>query len=125
MDDLDAQLKAMTRFSLLSLSACLLAWALMPEWRPYAAGLAMGMVVSLINMRYLGMKIKQMTILVISKESKRFNLGFLTRAAMVVLTVLLAKEFDQVNLIATIIGLFISPFIAAAVGFASLLKKKN
>jgi ATP synthase protein I len=123
MDDLDAQLRAVTRFTLFGMSACLLAWALFPGLRPYAAGLAIGMAVSLINMRYLGMKIKQMTILVMSNESKRFNLGFLTRAAMAVLTVLIAKELDGVNVYAAIAGLFFSQFASAAVGVASLLKK--
>lgn len=125
MDDLNTHVKTVLRASLFLLSATFLAWAIWPGVRPLASGFAIGMVVSMINSYYLGMKIRQMTILVMSKESKRFNLGFLTRAAMAVLTVILVSRVEGINLYATIAGLFTVQALALAVGFASLLRKKR
>jgi len=123
MDDLDAQLRAVTRFLLFGMSACLFAWALFPGIRPYAAGMALGLAVSLINMRFLGMKIKQMTNIIVNNERKRFSLGYFTRVATAVLSVLIAQELDVVNVYAAIAGFFGFQFVSAAVGVASLLKK--
>lgn len=125
MDDLNTHVKTVLRASLFLLSAAFLTWAIWPGARPLASGFAIGMVVSMINSYYLGMKIRQMTILVMSKESKRFNLGFLTRAAMAVLTVILVSRVEGINLYATIAGLFTVQALALAVGFASLLRKKR
>ncbi|MBD2863583.1 ATP synthase subunit I [Paenibacillus oceani] len=125
MDDLNAHLRMVMRVSLLLMSATLLLWASMVDYRSYAAGFALGLVVSLINTYYLGMKIKQMTILITSQTGKRFNLGFMTRAAMAILVVMLAHQLEGTNVYATVGGLFTAQFIAAFVGIFSSFKRKK
>jgi ATP synthase protein I len=125
MDDLNTHLRTVMRVSLLLMSATLLLWASMVEYRPYAAGFALGLVVSLINTYYLGMKIKQMTILITSQPGKRFNLGFMTRAAMAILVVMLAYQLEGTNVYATVGGLFTSQFIAVFVGLFSRFNRKS
>lgn len=122
MDDLNSYVKHVTRFTLVFMSICLLVWALFPSIRIYAAGLILGTAVSLLNTRYLSVKIMQMSELVIQRERKRFNLGFLTRAAIALLTVMLALKWDQVDLVSTIAGLIFTQLATILVGIFLLSK---
>ncbi|MEF3305111.1 ATP synthase subunit I [Paenibacillus sp. GYB003] len=91
-----------------------------PSYRSYTAGLLLGMLVSYVNVSYLGLKTRQMSDLVVQGVRKRFNPGFLTRASLAVLAVMFAFKSDQVELVTTIIGLFYGHaalFAAAAAGF--------
>ncbi|GAA3412904.1 ATP synthase subunit I [Paenibacillus hodogayensis] len=121
MNDLAGFLKTISRSSLVLFAAGLVLWSVLPTYRPYVAGLLLGMLASYVNVMYLGMKTRQLADLAAQRgERKRFNLGFLTRAAMAILAVMLAYKSEQFELVTTIIGLFYGQaalFITAAVAF--------
>ncbi|MFD2615497.1 ATP synthase subunit I [Paenibacillus gansuensis] len=106
MDELSARLKTVYRAALFFLSLCLLVWALYPPLRGMAAGLLIGTAASLVNMYYLSMKVRQAAEIAESGQKRRFNLGFLTRAAVGVLAVMLALRLgSDVELFGVILGL--------------------
>jgi ATP synthase protein I len=123
MNDLSGFLKTISRLSLYLFSAGLLLWAALPQYRPIIGGLLLGMIVSLINLIYLGLKVRQLGDLVVQKAKKRFNLGFLTRAAMAVLAVMVAYRSERFDLFATVIGLFYAQVTAFIVGLIALKRR--
>lgn len=119
MNDLSVYLKTIYRISLSLFSVCLLVWAVIPEYRSLVAGLMLGMLVSLLNIWYLSMKIRQLSALAREGTRRRFNLGFLTRASMAVLAVMFAVKLEQIDLAATIVGLFYAPSAILVLGILS------
>lgn len=120
MNDLAGILKTISRSSVVLFAVGLVLLGVWPEYRSYTAGLLLGMLVSYVNVVYMGMKTRQLSELVVQGEKKRFNAGFLTRASLAVLAVMFAYKSNQVELVTTIIGLFYGHaalFAAAAVAF--------
>jgi ATP synthase protein I len=120
MNDLAGFLKMISRSSMVLFAVGVVLWGALPSYRPYISGLLLGMLVSYVNVLYLGMKTRQLGELATQVERKRFNLGFLTRASLAVLAVMFAFKSEHVELVTTIIGLFYGQaalFITAAVAF--------
>jgi ATP synthase protein I len=120
MSDLAGFLKTISRSSMVLFAVGVVLWGALPSYRPYISGLLLGMLVSYVNVLYLGMKTRQLGELVAQGERKRFNLGFLTRASLAVLAVMFAFKSEHVELVTTIIGLFYGQaalFVTAAVAF--------
>lgn len=120
MNDLAGFLKTISRSSMVLFAVGVVLWGALPSYRPYMSGLLLGMLVSYINVLYLGMKTRQLGELAILRERKRFNLGFLTRASLAVLAVMFAYKSENVELVTTIIGLFYGQaalFVTAAIAF--------
>lgn len=122
MDDFAAHLKTVQRITFFFLSFCFLAWAIVPAHRPYIAGLILGTAVSLINSLYLAWKIQQLTKAVIEQSKRRINMGFITRAAMALLAVLLAYKYEQIAISTTLIGLFFTQLVTLLLGITSSWK---
>ncbi|GIP35545.1 ATP synthase subunit I [Paenibacillus sp. J2TS4] len=122
MNDLTAYMKTVFRAALFFLAACLLLWALIPQVKPYAAGLVLGTVISLINARLLGYKIQVVTKLVLENTGKRVNLGFISRACMVLIGTMICVKFPQFDLISMVIGLFFVPLVTLLMGIFSIFK---
>lgn len=128
MDDFQAHVKAVLRLSLFFLSFCLIGWFVGGTARPFFAGLLLGSVVSVISTQYLAFKISQATHAVIHKTNRRVNLGFVTRASLALLAIILAAKYDQdFSILAVIIGLFLSQLVTLLLGIASWIgiKKKK
>lgn len=107
MDELTAQLRPVYKTAWWVLAACAAWWAVWPDHRPIAAGLFVGIAVSLANSWFLSYKIRRLAEAAASRRANRINLGFLTRAAMAVLVVGLAvKSPGDLNWIAALAGLF-------------------
>ena len=123
MNDLARFMKTISRVTALLLSAGLVSWLVLEPYRPQLAGLLLGMLVSWLNMAYLALKTRQMSELIEQKSEKKFNLGFMTRAAFAVLAVMVAYKSEQVDLAATIVGLFYAQAAAFFMGLIALLKK--
>jgi ATP synthase protein I len=120
MSDLAGFLKTISRSSMVLFAVGVVLWGALPSYRPYISGLLLGMLVSYVNVLYLGMKTRQLGELVAQGERKRFNLGFFTRASLAVLAVMFAFKSEHVELVTTIIGLFYGQaalFVTAAVAF--------
>ena len=119
MNDFSASLKKMLRITLFALSISFFCWAIFPSLRAICAGFILGTLASLINSMYLAWKVNQVGLRVIQQNSRRVNMGFISRVAVAFIVVLLALEYrEYVNLGATLIGLFfiqaVSLIMAAA-----------
>jgi ATP synthase protein I len=123
MDELSAHLKAVTRIAIFFLSICFILWTGFPDFRGYALGLIIGTGASLINMRYLSMKVRQAADIAEAGQKRRFNLGFLTRAAIGVLAVMLAIRLGNVELFGVIIGLLFWQVASLLLGILSIFRK--
>ncbi|WP_010279021.1 ATP synthase subunit I [Paenibacillus senegalensis] len=105
-DDLRTHMHFVFRTALFFMSFCLLVWAFVPQWQPVAAGLVLGTVISLINARLLAYKIELMTKHVMENTGKRVNLGFIARASMSIIGVMVCLKFEQFDLMSAVCGLF-------------------
>lgn len=111
MDSFSISFRTVLQIALFFFLACLVLWVVIPVARPFAAGLAAGMTVSLINARYLMWKIVRWADRLprtgqVSARHKAPGLGFFTRAAMAALVVIVAHNVDYLSLLATLIGIF-------------------
>jgi ATP synthase I chain. len=120
MDDFPSLVRAGYRISIFFLSFCLLGWALADTGgQRWFAGLALGTVVSVINGRYLAMKVDLLAKAAVERTARRINLGFVTRASMALLAVVAAVKFaDRFELMAVMAGLFFTPLATLAAGVA-------
>ncbi|WP_127581075.1 ATP synthase subunit I [Paenibacillus koleovorans] len=125
MDEFTAHLKAVQKVTLFFLSFCLFAWAFLPDYRPYSLGLVVGVSVSYLNAQYLALKLRQLTKAVVEKTNRRVNLGFITRAATSLLTVVIVvKNPDKIALSTTLAGLFIVQLVTLLLGIVSNARRK-
>jgi ATP synthase protein I len=124
MDDLTAHLGKVSKIAIFFLLACFVGWTLLPEYRGYLAGLLLGGAVSLINAHYLSFKIKQMSQNLVDKQNRRINLGFLTRASLAVLAIMLASKSVHIEIVTTIIGLFLMQAATLLLGILFVAKKE-
>ncbi|WP_106767288.1 ATP synthase subunit I [Paenibacillus faecalis] len=116
---------AVTRVTLILLSALFMGWALFEGYRPIFIGLILGLIGGLVNVRYLSLKVRQLTHLVLHQEGRRFSFGFVTRLCIAFLCVMFAVKFEQVSLGATISGLFIPQLLTIPVSITIILRNKN
>ncbi|WP_199623570.1 ATP synthase subunit I [Paenibacillus alkalitolerans] len=125
MDDLNVHLRSVTRFIFFFLSFCLLTWALFPTARPIAAGLAVGALAGWVNAIYLFRKVKRIADSAAAQSYRRTNLGFLTRAAVAVLAVVIALRVPGINLYAVIAGYFVTQLATLLLGFLGIPRGKG
>ncbi|WP_442602556.1 ATP synthase subunit I [Paenibacillus sp. KN14-4R] len=123
MDEFHAHLWRVQRYTLFFLSACFLGWALFPDYRPYVAGVILGTVVSLINARYMAWKIGQVSSVVLDGVRKRINLGFMTRAALALLAIMIAIKSPHVDIVSTMVSLIFVQFLSLLLGFIQSRRK--
>ncbi|GLX70119.1 ATP synthase subunit I [Paenibacillus glycanilyticus] len=122
MDDLSAHLKAVTRITFLFMSLCCVAWALMPENESWWGGLMIGGAASLINAYHLSWKVTKVGAVAAAQIKKRVNLGFVTRACITLLAVVIATKTYTFQLSATVAGLFVAQLATLILGFLSRRK---
>lgn len=123
MDEFSVRLKTVQRFVIFFLSFCFMAWALLPVYRPYFAGLILGTLVSLVNAHYLAWKIRRLTNSVLEGRRRRGGLGFGTRAAISLLAVWGAYEVpEHMAVWTTIIGLIFVQLATLLLGIISIKK---
>jgi len=125
MDEFTAHLRKVQKISFFFLSFCFMAWAVLPAYREYAAGLILGTAVSMINSRYLAWKIRLLSKAAIEQSGRKINMGFVTRAAMSLLAVLIAYKFEQVAISTTLVGLFFVQLATLLVGIISNLQSRK
>ncbi|MCD1260899.1 ATP synthase subunit I [Paenibacillus athensensis] len=126
MDDFSAHLKTVQNVFLFFLSFCLVAWALLVDYRPYSAGLMLGSIVSMINARFLAWKVTRFADAVIEKTPRKGSLGFLTRAAIAALAAIVAVRYPQhIALSTTIAGYFFAQLATIVLGILSIRKSKK
>ncbi|MFC5647760.1 ATP synthase subunit I [Paenibacillus solisilvae] len=119
MDDLSAHLRTVTRMTFLFLSLCCICWALWPAYKPLFGGLGIGAVASLVNASHLSWKVQRIGAKAAGQDTKRTNLGFLTRACIGLLAVVVATEYLSFSLYGTVAGLFVAQLATLILGFRS------
>lgn len=126
MDDFTAHLKTVQRITIFFLSFCFMGWAISPLYRDLFAGLILGTAVSLLNARYLAWKIEQLGQVVLEKTKRKVNLGFITRASMALIAVVVAYRFQgYVALSTTLAGLFFVQLATLLLGIISIRKARK
>ncbi|MEI7025724.1 ATP synthase subunit I [Paenibacillus sp. y28] len=123
MDELSAHLQKIQRPAMVFLSALAIGWIVLPDYRPFCAGLFLGGLVSFINSRYLAMKVRQAADAAAGTGRKKMNLGFLTRASLAVLVVFFSLKSNQIHLISTIVGFFLMHLVTLLLGVAAMIQK--
>lgn len=124
MDDLNGLLRNLVRLVSFFVCLCLLAWAVFPEVRPVAAGLAVGAATSLINAFLLSNKVRKIADYALGR-GRRTSVGFLTRAVVAVLVVMWAVRMKDISLPAIAAGFFFSPLASLVLGYLSIRNHRN
>lgn len=124
MNEFESTIQSVFRYALFFMAGCLLAWAFVPGAKPYAAGLVLGVLISLVNARILHAKIHALTLAALENSGRKVNFGFISRACMVLIGTMIALKFPQFNLVTTVAGFF---FVQAATwirGITAFLARK-
>lgn len=125
MNEMHAIVNGTTRVTFLLMSALLFGYALLPDYRAETLGMTLGLAAGLINVRYLSMKVAQVSEIATQSNKKRVSLGFVTRLCIGLLVVMFAVKFEQVSLVFTIIGLFMAQLLVLVVALVLSLKNKH
>lgn len=125
MSDLNVHLRAVSRFILFFLSLCLFCWALLPGFRPIAAGLILGALAAWINAWLLFRKVKQISDNAAERGKKRTRFGFLARATVMLFAALIALKVPDVNVIAVLAGYFAAHVATLVMGFVGIHRGKG
>ncbi|MBU5670907.1 ATP synthase subunit I [Paenibacillus brevis] len=125
MDELSSIVTAVTRVTLLILSAMLIGWAFLPMYRLIFGGLILGLTFGLVYVRFLSAKVRGLVNLVVSEQQKRYSFGFLTRVCLVLVAVMFAVRFEHFSIVSTIIGLFTPLILTLPAGIVIGLRNKS
>lgn len=122
MTDYDVLLKYANKTVLFALAAGFMGWAVFPEYKPYFAGFLLGTAASILNAQHLAWKVNRAAEKAARQEGRRVNLGFITRASMSLLAVVIALKFEAYfSVVTTIIGLIFFQLATLILGILSLL----
>lgn len=123
MDDQTATiLRIVLRISALLVSVSLVLWIGFPAYRSLIGGYILGLIFSMLNGWYLAMKLKQVALVAVEAKGKRVATGFMMRAVISVLAVMIAVKRDGFDVLTTIIGLFTVNLIMVVAGIVLMLK---
>ena len=123
---MDKMMKSALRIMLYLLSACLILWALLPEWKPIMQGLMVGLAASTFNAILMKRRVGLITEAAMTEGSKRKGLGFGNRIATVLLVAMLAYRYpDTLNMPAALSGSMVMPFVLLAVAIVHTLKENS
>lgn len=124
MDDLSWYRKVLALATLCFVVLCVLAAALFPDFRSIALGMALGGAIGCINVTYLGYKVRQVADTMAGEGKRRVSLGFLTRAALSLLGVMVAFKTPQYfNMIAVAGSLLLAPILLIIIGIGFLRRE--
>lgn len=109
-----------TRTATLCLAAALMIWAIAPQARIYAAGAALGVLASIINMTMLRRRVELLgNVIKDNPESpRRVSLGMASRLATVLLVAMIAYRYPAwFHLPSAIFACFLMPIAALVHAF--------
>jgi ATP synthase protein I len=111
------------RSALFFMSAFVVAWAVVPEGRTVAAGLALGTLASVMNALLLRRRVEMLGKAVTEQGPTKQGLGLASRLATVLLAAMIATRYPEYfALPATLASCF---FVQIAVFFAAIAQNKN
>lgn len=111
------------RFTFLLLSVTFICWFVWPQLQTVFGGFVVGVIASLVNAYHLSWKVGRIGENAALQNKKKTTLGFLTRAAIGLLAVVLATRWFHYNLEATVAGLCVAPIVSLTVGW--VLNRKS
>lgn len=112
INELSPWKRMVMRATLTALSGSLAVWVLAPVFRTYAAGFALGFLISFINGLLLYRRLDHIVETVLKKEGKRATTGFLQRVAVTLIGVMICLRFEQhFDLLFTIVGICIATLL--------------
>lgn len=125
---MDKMMKSATRWMLYLLALSLIAYALFPEWRSVAFGLALGLIASAMNafllQRRVGIVIDSVT--QEGTRVRRKGLGFGNRIATVLLLAMFGYQYPEIiNLPAALAGSMVMPFLLLIAATIHTVKENN
>jgi ATP synthase protein I len=109
MDKLPVLLRSVTRFTFFFLSLCCICWAIWPNSKSVFGGFMLGAIGSLFGSWHLAWKTTRLADVITGGRKPRSGFGFLTRAAIALLVVVVSVRYMEFNLAATAAGLFVAP----------------
>lgn len=117
MNELPKYMRMLTFITLSFIAVCLLGAAVFTSYSSIFMGIALGAGVSYFNAYFLSTKIRKLTDRVAEGIPKATNLGFLTRASLAVLAVILAYNNPTFNLYSVALSLLFAQLILLIIGF--------
>jgi len=121
---MDEMMNKAIRVALLFMACCLLVWIVAPEWRTVTAGLAMGVVASVLNALMLRRRVDYIGKMTAEQGPRKMGLGMAGRIATVLLAAMIAHKYpDYFNLPTTLLASFLMPFVMLA--YAYFLNKRQ
>ncbi|MFD0714899.1 ATP synthase subunit I [Paenibacillus sp. GCM10027626] len=121
---MDEMMNKAIRAALLFMACCLIVWGVVPEWRTVMAGMALGVLASVLNALMLRRRVEWIGRMVAEQGSRKVGLGAAGRMAMVLLVAMLAYRYPEYfNLPAALLSCFLMPFVMLA--YAFILNKRN
>ncbi|MDQ0061961.1 ATP synthase subunit I [Paenibacillus harenae] len=115
---MDNIMKTAVRVLLYLLAACLLVWALAPEWRIVTLGLLLGLAASSMNAFLLRRRVEMVTHGAAGTGPRKMGLGLGSRIATVLLVAMIAYRFpEKFSMPAALIGCMVMPFILLAAAY--------
>ncbi len=109
MDQLPNLLRGVTRFTLFFLSLGCIGWAILPDYKAIFGGFMLGAIGSLMGSWHLAWKTTRLGDVITTGRKPRSGFGFLTRAFIALLAVVVSVRYMEFNLAATVTGLFVAP----------------
>lgn len=123
---MDNIIKSATRVLMFMMSACLILWAVMPEWKSIMLGLLAGLAASAMNAFLLKRRVGMISDAALEEGSRRKGLGFGNRIATVLLVAMLAYRYPEIlNMPAALLGSMVMPFIILTVAIIHTIKENN
>ncbi|WP_379129959.1 ATP synthase subunit I [Paenibacillus sp. sgz500958] len=117
MDELSRYRKVLALATLCFVVICVLSAFVIPSHRNIPLGMALGGAIGCINVIYLGYKVRQVSDTMAGEGKRRMSLGFLTRAALSVLGVMVAFRAPQYfHMIAVAGSLLLAPVLLIIIG---------
>jgi len=109
---MDKIMRSATITMIYMMSACLILWAVIPEWKPVMMGLVVGLAASALNAFLLRRRVSMITQAALEEGSRKRGLGFGNRIAMVLLVAMLAYRYPEtLNMPAALSGSMVMPFV--------------
>lgn len=117
MDDLSALMRRIFRSMFFFLSLGCLGWALWPAYKPVFGGFLIGAIGSLLGAWHLAFKTARVAEVAAAGRRSRSGFGFLSRAAIGLLAVVISVRTLNFNGPATVAGLIAAPLVILVLGF--------
>lgn len=123
---MDKMMKPALVSMLFLMSACLILWAAIPQWKPVMLGLLIGLAASVFNAMLMKRRVSLITEAAMQEGSKRRGLGFGNRIATVLLVAMLAYRYPEtLNMPAALSGTMVMPFVLLVVAIVQTVKENS